>query len=159
MTPSKLLSSLLLLWSVTVASDELTIAFGAEPTQVDPTRSSAGVDAYYTSLFYEQLLLVNPDLDRVNWLAESWEIVDRGSQKVIQIRIRQGVKFHNGDELTSDDFKYSYERQIDPLSRTAGRLRYIEAIEVHDDYNFDIVLSQPDGSLEPQNFVLLAIPR
>ena len=41
----------------------------------------------------------------------------------------------------------------------AGRLRYIDRIEVHDDYNFDIVLTEPDGSLEPLNFVLFAFPR
>lgn len=156
---TRALFSFLLLWSASAVSDEVTVAFGAEPVQVDPTRSSAGVDAYYTSLFYEQLLTVTPDLERVNWLAESWEIVDRGSQKVIKVRIRQGVKFHNGDELTAHDFAYSYERQKDPISRTAGRLRYIESVDVHDDYNFDMVLNTPDGSLEPLNLILMAIPR
>jgi len=159
MTPKQILLSFLLLWATFAACDEVIIAFGAEPTQVDPTRSSAGVDSYYTDLFYEQLLLVNPDLERIPWLAESWKIVDRGSHKVIEVRIRRGVKFHNGEELTAYDFEYSFQRQKDPISRMAGRLRYVDAIEVLDDYNFDIVLNQPDGSLEPLNFVLLAIPR
>ena len=50
----KVFFGLLLLWPAFVAAAELTIAFGAEPVQVDPTRSSAGVDGYYTDLFYER---------------------------------------------------------------------------------------------------------
>ena len=155
----KALLGCLYLCSALVSANELTIAFGAEPVQVDPTRSSAGVDGYYTDLFYEQLLAARPNYTRENWLAEHWEIIDRDGQKVIKFKIREGVKFHNGDELTAYDFEYSYHRQLDPISRTAGRLRYIDKVVVHDDYNFEIVLNEPDGSLHPQNFILQAIPR
>ena len=139
--------------------DEVVIAFGAEPQQVDPTRSSAGVDGYYIDLFYEGLLTVTPSFERINWLAESWRVVEGEDGLAIVVKIRQGVKFHNGEELTAHDFAYAYERLSDPLSRTAGRLRYVEDIRVHDDYRFDFVLNSPDGSLEALNLVLTAIPR
>ena len=135
------------------------MAFGAEPQQVDPTRSSAGVDGYYMDLFYESLLAVTPDFDRVNWLAESWQVVEREDGLAIAVTIREGVKFHNGDELTAGDFAYAFERLKDPVSRTAGRLRYVDGIRIHDDYRFDFVLNSPDGSLEALNLVLTAIPR
>ena len=138
--------------------DEIIIAFGAEPTQVDPTRTVAGVDAYFTSLFYEGLLTVTPDQEQVNWLAESWDVVTDGDRTRIRIRIRKGVKFHNGDELTSRDFEYAWQRQSDPASRIRGQLRYVERIDIHDDYSFDIVLTETDGSFEPQNLILSAIP-
>ena len=150
-------------------AEEIVVAFAAEPQQVDPTRSSAGVDAYYIDLFYENLLAVTPDFDRVNWLAESWRVVEapadpeapstgQGNTR-IEVKIREGVRFHNGDTLSARDFAYSFERLKDPVSRNAGRLRYVEAIHVHDDLRFDFVLSKPDGSLPALNLVLPAIPR
>ena len=141
------------------ANEEVVIAFGAEPQQVDPTRSSAGVDGYYIDLFYEGLLTVTPELQRVNWLAKSWRVVEDEEGLAIAVEIRQGVKFHNGEELTAHDFAYSYERLRDPRSRTAGRLRYVDGIRIHDDYRFDFLLGSPDGSLEALNLVLTAIPR
>ena len=142
-----------------VSAEEVVVAFGAEPQQVDPTRSSAGVDGYYMDLFYENLLAVTPDFERVNWLAESWQVVDGADGLAIAVKLREGVKFHNGDLLTAHDFVYSFERMSDPVSRMAGRLRYVESIRVHDDYRFDFVLTSPDGSLEALNLVLAAIPR
>lgn len=147
--------------------EEIVIAFAAEPQQMDPTRSSAGVDGYYIDLFYENLLAVTPDFNRINWLAESWRVVaadaDTPSEEPrrtrLEVKLREGVKFHNGDTLTAHDFAYSFERLKDPVSRTAGRLRYVEAIRIHDDLRFDFVLDKPDGSLEALNLVLSAIPR
>ena len=145
--------------SAASANEEVVIAFGAEPQQVDPTRSSAGVDGYYIDLFYEGLLTVTPELQRVNWLAKSWRVVEDEEGLAIAVEIREGVKFHNGEELTAHDFAYSYERLRDPRSRTAGRLRYVDGIRIHDDYRFDFLLGSPDGSLEALNLVLTAIPR
>ena len=141
------------------ADEEIVIAFGAEPQQVDPTRSSAGVDGYFIDLFYENLLAVTPSFERVNWLAESWEVLDDNAGLRVAVKIREGVRFHNGEELTAHDFAYAYERQSDPVSRTAGRLRHVEGVVVRDDYRFDMVLANPDGSLEPLNLILAAIPR
>ena len=140
------------------SEEEIVVAFGAEPQQVDPTRSSAGVDGYYIDLFYEGLLTVTPSFERVDWLAESWQVVEREDGLAIAVTIRDGVKFHNGDVLTSRDFAYAFERLTDPLSPTAGRLRYVERIQIHDDRRFDFVLNSPDGSLEALNLVLTAIP-
>ena len=138
---------------------EVVVAFGAEPVQVDPTRSSAGVDQYFTNLFYEQLLAVDPHLERVNWLAESWQVDQGDTDTVIHVTLRENVRFHNGDVLTSDDFRYAYERQSDPVSRNAGRFRYIRDLVVRDERRFDIVFDTPDGAFIPLNLALWAIPR
>ncbi len=138
---------------------EVVVAFGAEPVQVDPTRSSAGVDQYFMNLFYEQLLAVTPDLERVNWLAESWSVDQSGPDTVLHVTLRPDVRFHNGDVLTSDDFRYAYERQSDPISRNAGRFRYIRDLVVLDERRFDIVFDTPDGAFIPLNLALFAIPR
>lgn len=142
-----------------VDGDTVVIAFGAEATQVDPTRSTAGVDAYFTDLFFEQLLQTTPELEQVNWLAQSWEVVTEAGKTRIDVTLRQGVKFHNGDVLTAQDIEYAYQRQSDPASGMASRLRYVSEFELHDDHRFSVHLSQPDGSIVVQNLILYAIPR
>jgi len=140
-------------------AETVTIAFGAEPTQVDPTRTMAGVDQYFMDLYFERLLHMTPDLERVNWLADAWAIREEDGKIFIDVTIKQGIKFHDGVELTSSDFRFAYERQSDPASGVSGNLRYVEDVVVHDDYRFTMPLSQPDGLLEVQNLELWAIPK
>src|SRR5690606_37049090 len=45
------------------------------------------------------------DLSLQPGLAESWK---RVSDKVLEVRLRQGVRFHNGDEMTSEDVAFSF---------------------------------------------------
>ena len=82
-----------------------------------------------------------------------------GKDTVIRVTLRENVRFHNGDVLTSDDFRYAYDRQRDPISRNAGRFRYIRDLVVLDERRFDIVFHTPDGAFIPLNLALWAIPR
>ncbi len=140
-------------------SNTLTVAFAAEATQVDPTRTTAGVDDYFMNLFFERLLAVTPDLERVNWLAEDWQVVEVGEGVRIDVTLRQGVRFHNGDEVTTKDFNFAYERMRDPSSGVSGQLRYVSKVEIHDDYQLSLHLTQPDPTVVVTNLVLWAIPR
>ena len=87
------------------ATGMLTIAFAAEATMMDPQRSAAGVDQYYIGQMFEQLVKTDPSLKRINWLAESWEVKEEDGKPYLDIKLRRGVKFHNGDLLTSADFE------------------------------------------------------
>lgn len=89
-------------------------------------------------------------------LAESWEISN--DALVYTFHLRQGVKFHNGEELTADDVEYSFTRQLsvegavntDFLAQVkgapellAGTADKLEGFAVVDDYTFTITLSEP----------------
>ena len=50
-------------------------------------------------------------------LAESWEVSPDG--KRITFHLRNGVKWHDGAPLTSDDVMFTYRRMIDPRTPTA----------------------------------------
>jgi peptide/nickel transport system substrate-binding protein/oligopeptide transport system substrate-binding protein len=93
-------------------------------------------------------------------LAESYEISDDGT--VFTFKIRPGVKFHNGREMTADDIKYSIERVVNPETQSpgagffgsikgveavsGGQSKTIEGITVVDPHTIKFELSRPDAT-------------
>lgn len=59
---------------------------------------------------YETLATVGPDMNLQLKLAESFEMAD---EKDWIVKIKKGVKFHNGREMTVEDIKYSYDAHMD----------------------------------------------
>ncbi len=93
-------------------------------------------------------------------LAESYTVSNDGL--VYTFNLRQGVKFHNGRELTATDIKYSIERSVDPATQspgqgffaaikgfdemTSGGASELSGIAIPDDYTVIIELSRPDAT-------------
>lgn len=89
----------------------------------------------------EKLIDVVPDL------AEKWDISEDG--KTYTFHLRQGVKFHNGRELTSDDVKYSIERLANPANASKG-LWTLDAVPLEGmkKYLDDLKAEKKDAHLE-----------
>ena len=75
---------------------------------------------------YEGLVGFDEKNDIEPRLAEKWDISPDG--KVYTFHIRQGVKFHNGRPLEAADFKYSWERALNPKTQSPTAATYLEAI-------------------------------
>ena len=73
-------------------------------------------------------------------LAEKWEFNKDGSE--ITFYLHHGVKFHNGQELTSEDVKFSIEWILAPNHATKRKpdLDWIDHVQVIDEYTFKIVV-------------------
>src|SRR5262249_51660529 len=67
-------------------------------------------------LIYEPLLRYDPQGNLVPWLAESFSMSPDG--KLWTFNLRKGIKWSNGDELTSDDVKFTFERYISDASKS-----------------------------------------
>jgi peptide/nickel transport system substrate-binding protein len=142
------------------ATGSLTVGFAAEATMLDPVRSAAGVDQYFIGQMFEQLTRTDPSLHQVNWLAERWDLKQDGGKPYLDIQIRKGVKFHNGDPLTSADFEYSFHRASNPkISRWSHLQAHVESFEIIDDHHFLIRFKEGDGSYVANDLVLWAIPK
>ncbi len=73
-------------------------------------------------------------------LADSWEIFDNGTKYVF--RLRQGVYFHNGTEMTAQDVAASIERWINFGARGNNVKPYFDHTATPDDYTFELYLTQ-----------------
>ena len=95
-------------------------------------------------------------------LAESWENLD---PKTWKFNLRKGVKFHNGQEVTAKDVKYSFERtmgKINPKYRGLRRgvlKKQIASIETPDDYTVIIKTKYPDASFLGIPMILQIVPK
>jgi peptide/nickel transport system substrate-binding protein len=68
---------------------------------------------------WDRLLEYDPKLTPLPLLAESWEMSSDGKQ--IKLTVRQGVQFHTGREMTSDDVKWTFTRlRTDPVVAVTG---------------------------------------
>ena len=89
-------------------------------------------------------------------LAESWDISDDGLEYTFHLR--QGVKFHNGNDFTAEDVTYTFHRMltveggvntefIDQIKGAdellAGETDTLEGVEVVDDYTIKVTLKEP----------------
>lgn len=89
-------------------------------------------------------------------LAESWDISDDGLEYTFHLR--QGVKFHNGNDFTAEDVAYTFHRMltveggvntefIDQIKGAdellAGETDTLEGVEVADDYTIKVTLKEP----------------
>jgi peptide/nickel transport system substrate-binding protein len=82
-------------------------------------------------------------------IADSWEWVDN---QTLEFKLKQGVTFHNGEALTAEDVKFTFERTITenaieyPEPHTAARKGLIgplESVEAVDDYTVRLLFSNP----------------
>jgi ABC-type transport system substrate-binding protein len=82
------------------------------PTTLDPQIVQDGDTIDLIQNVYEGLVAWGEDNTPKPALAESWDIKDGGTTYVFHIR--PGCKFHNGEEVTADSFKYAIERACNP---------------------------------------------
>jgi peptide/nickel transport system substrate-binding protein len=106
---------------------DLTVALSSLASEsLDPPVAGHLVK-YYLSLMFDYLVGTTPDgvPSRDGGLANKWE--SSSDLKRWTFHLRKGVKFHNGDEVTSEDVKFSLERAAGKRSTTgyAGILRTV----------------------------------
>lgn len=117
-----------------VAGGTITIGIG-RPASIDPANSFERWGKLVDSLLCEPLIQMDPVTGEPKpAIAESWIVSANGTQ--ITLKLRKGVRFHDGREMTADDVAYSLSRVASEAegSNVAGLLRPIEGWpEIHGD--------------------------
>ena len=121
---------------------QLTIAFdaGIAPTFLDPAETS-GLSTPFVFLYalHDALVKPLPGNDMAPCLAEAWRESPDGLS--YEFKLREGLKFHNGDPFTAEDVKFSFER----YRGTAAKLLHdrVKAVQILDPHRVRFVLQNP----------------
>jgi oligopeptide transport system substrate-binding protein len=128
------------------------------PITLDPAISSETTSQAYVMQIFSGLVRLGAEAKPVTDIAERWQISDSG--KTYTFYLRQGIKFHDGKEVTARDFKYSWERACLPQTNSqtaatylgdiigvkdvlAGKATAISGVEVIDDYTLKVTIDAP----------------
>ncbi len=130
----------------TTQKKELVVAQGGDISKFDPHFSTSSNDIRWSFNIFDNLTSRHADGMLYSGLAAD---VKLQGQTTWVFKLRQGVKFHNGDPFTSADAKFSLERTYDPNAKTmvATVFSTIDKIEAPDPYSLLIHTKKPDPLL------------
>lgn len=129
-----------------------------DPPTLDPHLVSDVTSAFVVVEVFSGLVTLDTDLRVIPDIAERWEVSPDG--RTYTFYLRRGVKFHNGREVTAEDFKYSLERAADPKTQSPvadtylgdivgvkdkleGKAKEISGVRVVDRYTLQITIDAP----------------
>ncbi|RCS23031.1 ABC transporter substrate-binding protein [Phyllobacterium salinisoli] len=130
------------------AAGKMTVSSPQDPGSWDPVDTFLVQWAAVATNIFDGLTYRGPDLKLVPGLAESWEELDDG--KRIRFKLREGVKFHDGEPFNAEAVKFTFERLLgDEGAKGPQRSNYIaiDSIEIIDDFTVDMKLKAPDPVL------------
>lgn len=135
---------------------ELTIVLPRTLVSLDPHGASSveEVTAVVSSMVLDTLVARDPETgDLLPSLATSWEAVTETSWR---FSLREGVKFHNGSDFSSNDVKASLERVLELKGPLAPLWAAVASVEAPDPLTVVINLNEPVGTV-PVSATLLFI--
>lgn len=143
-----------------LAESEQTLIIGTtkNPRWLDPVSISASFELTIGLQIFETLLRHNPVTGKIEpGLAA--EMPNSTDGIVYTFKLRQGIEFHDGEELTADAVKFSWERCWNTtrftISMTAKN--WISTVEAVDKYTLRVTLRQPFGPID-SIFALCYLP-
>ena len=90
-----------------VPAADLRIALSAEPSSLDPHFHNLASNNNIAAHIFDALVRFDADGNLMPGLAESWRLFDKTTW---EFKLRRGVKFHDGSELTAEDVAWSLDR-------------------------------------------------
>ena len=136
-------------------SGELKIALSFDPVSLDPAQTYSlnngrWQENVFSGLTWRDTNLVlydgkdgRPAPKDGFGLAESWEYLD---DKTLQMKLKTGIKFHNGEAFTAASVKSTFERMKDPALKSPQAFNYtaIASVEVVDDTTVKLLFATVD---------------
>jgi len=141
-----------------ISRQESLSLFDVGPNTLDPAISREAGSHLFVSQIFSGLVTLDENLKVVPDIAQSWDKSADG--KTYTFHLRADAKFHDGQPITAQDFKYSWERTTDPAigSRTAetylgdivgvkqklaGQASEISGVRVVDDLTLEVTIDSP----------------
>ena len=143
---------------VPVTEGKVVNLYGIDPHTLDPAVSGEMTSHEYIMQLFGGLVRLDDNLEPAPDITKEWRVSDDG--RTYTFYLRDDVRFHDGREVTAEDFKYSWQRACDPAtgSLTAasylgdivgvsdvltGKSREISGVKVIDDYTLQVTIDAP----------------
>jgi peptide/nickel transport system substrate-binding protein len=121
-------------------AETLRYATAGDIYGLDPHSMTDSFTNNYLMHIYEPLVRYNAELKIEPALATKWEVIDPTR---IRFYLREGVKFHGGQDFGADDVIASLTRATHPNSPIRGNLPALKSVEKVDDLTVDLILTGP----------------
>ena len=138
------LSAIFAGWQVSAQEQGGTVVITTtpEPSTITNALSSAPTTAEVATKIFDGLLEYDQDLNPKPSLAESWDVSEDG--KTVTFKLREGVKWHDGEPLTSADVQFSLMEVVKLYHpRGKGNLGPVNSIDTPDDLTVVMHLDHP----------------
>ena len=119
---------------------KIVIAQGVDPTTLDTQNQQETPASVVASHLFDTLVERDQNLKIVPALAE--ELPKLVGPTTWEVKLRRGVKFHNGEEFNAESVKWSLERVKTGL-RASSNFRPIEKVDIVDPYTVRVQTSKP----------------
>lgn len=144
-------------WSSSADETVIHMALNAGPLDLDPHVANDSDSFPLLQNVHSGLLYTASDGALSPGIAKSWHVADDGVTWIFNLR--RGAKFHSGREITAEDVKYSYERLLNPSTKSTttwlfdnvvgaqdyitGKERSLAGVQIIDAYRISIKLTSP----------------
>ncbi len=117
----------------------LVEAMGTEPTNLDIFKMARKAEYQVVHLMIEPLFVINTKMESEPLLAENYKVSD--DQLTWSVKIKKGIKFHDGEPLNAAAVKYSFDRH--KKSAAGQLLSIVTAIDVQGEDTVVLKLEKP----------------
>ncbi len=102
------------------AGGQIILSGSSEPLTLNPAFTPVSTTIYYSQLLFDGLTRPDDNLRPIPSLAESWQVSPDGLNYTF--KLRKGVKFHDGKELTAADVKFTWEVIGHPSNKAGAQI-------------------------------------
>jgi len=130
-----------------VDRETLVIGLGKGIDNLDAMVTATGDSQRFAWMLFETLYQFDREGNLEPGLAKEFEVSEDG--KIYTFALREGVKFHSGEEMTSADVVFSMNRMLDPETKSTRRPYFanlVESVEAPDEQTFVVKIANPDGA-------------
>jgi peptide/nickel transport system substrate-binding protein len=122
---------------------KVVIAQGVDPTTLDMMNQQEQPASNVGAQMFETLVERDPSLKLVPRLAA--EMPKLVTPTTWEVKLRRGVKFHNGEEFNAESVKFSLERLVNPANKLRGASSFapLDRVETVDPYTVKIHTKKP----------------
>lgn len=127
------------IFALSANAKTLNLAMDADPVSLDPHSQLSGGMLQYSHLVFDPLVRWTQDMNFEPRLAKKWE---RLNNTTMRFYLREGIKFHSGNEFTAEDVVWTLDR----LKRSPdfkGLFEPFKGAKVVDKYTVDIITKKP----------------